>query len=103
MQSAECRMQSDNPSVNLAVDSSLYTREPKSKSFSAYTVKVKVKIKILLPYYGSKLNKPPLCKGRWQTSLATGDGGIVKVKICTKTIPLAASLTAPFTQGSLRL
>ena len=77
VQNAECRMQSDNPSVNLAVDSSLYTREPKSKSLSAYTVKVKVKIKILLPYYGSKLNMPPLCKGRWQTSLATGDGGIV--------------------------
>ena len=82
MQSAECRVQSDNPSVNLAVDSSLYTREPKSKSLSAYTakVKVKIKIKILLPYYGSKLNKPPLCKGRWQTSLATGDGGIVIVQ-----------------------
>ena len=31
------------------------------------------------------------------------DGGIVKVEIRAKTIPQSASLTAPFTQESLRL
>ena len=39
-----------------------------------------------------------LCKGRW---LAKQDGGIVKAKISSKTIPQPPSASAPFTQGSL--
>ena len=43
-------------------------------------------------------NEPPLCKGRW---LAKQDGGFVKAKISSKTIPQPPSASAPFTQGSL--
>ena len=43
--------------------------------------------------------KPPLCKGRWHG--ISRDGGIVKVEFYAKTILQSASLTAPFTQGSL--
>jgi len=54
-------------------------------------------IEILSNYFlGGK--KPPLCKGRW---IARRDGGVVKNAIFEKTIPQSASLTAPFTQGSL--
>lgn len=45
-------------------------------------------------------NEPPLCKGRW---LAKQDGGFVKAKISSKTIPQPPSASAPFTQGSLWL
>lgn len=43
-------------------------------------------------------NEPPLCKGRW---LAKQDGGFVKAKISSKTIPQPPSASAHFTQGSL--
>jgi len=42
-----------------------------------------------------EIKKPPLCKGRW---VAKQLGGVVNGK---KTIPQSATLTAPFTQGSL--
>ena len=42
--------------------------------------------------------EPPLCKGRW---LVWRDGGIVKAKFYSKTIPQSPSVTAPFAQGSL--
>ena len=50
--------------------------------------------------------KPPLCKGRWHG--VSRDGGIgacmgVLGYIRKVTIPQSASLTAPFTQGSLKL
>ena len=62
-------------------------------------------------YRKRKRPKPPLCKGRWHG--VSRDGGIVAVQsyhfagtLCEfvtfcRTIPQSASLTAPFTQGSL--
>ena len=48
--------------------------------------------------------KPPLCKGRWHG--VSRDGGIVTLRYrptcwASGAIPQSASLTAPFTQGSL--
>ena len=45
-------------------------------------------------------NEPPLCKGRW---LAKQDGGFVKAKISSKTIPQPPSASAPFTKGAFGL
>ena len=50
--------------------------------------------------------KPPLCKGRWHGVSRDGGIGTCMDELgCTRkvTIPQSASLTAPFTQGSLQL